>query len=76
MPAFLIAIVVAIVLAVVAYMLMPKAKTNTPDMARDLETPTSEAGRPIPVVFGDITIKSPNCLWYGQVQTTQHEINV
>lgn len=76
MPAFLIAIVVAIVLAVVAYMLMPKPKTNTPDMARDLEAPTSEAGRPVPVVFGDITIKSPNCLWYGQVQTTTHEINV
>lgn len=73
---FLVAIVVAVVLAIVAYALMPKPQTQKPDNARDLEMPTSDAGRPVPVVFGDITIKSPNCLWYGQAKTTQHEIKI
>ncbi|MDW7746592.1 hypothetical protein [Halomonas sp.] len=76
MGAFLLAIAIAIILTVIAYALMPKPKANKSDMSRDLETPTSDAGRPVPVVFGDITIKSPNCLWYGETKTSQHEIDV
>lgn len=30
-----------------------------------MESPTAEAGRPIAVVFGEILVKSPNFLWYG-----------
>ncbi|MGM0913767.1 MAG: hypothetical protein ACQEXC_00415 [Pseudomonadota bacterium] len=73
---FLAAIAIAIILVMIAYALMPQPNTQKPDTARDLEMPTSDAGRPVPVVFGDITIKSPNCLWYGQAKTTQHEIKI
>ncbi len=73
---FLISLAVSIALAVVAYALMPKPKRSTPDMARDLEMPTAEAGRPVPVIFGEGTIKSPNALWHGDPHTDTLEISV
>lgn len=70
----IIQIVIAIVLSLIAYALTPKPKTPKPDVAKDIEGPTSEAGRPVPVVFGTITVTSPNCLWYGQAKTRVVEI--
>lgn len=46
-------------------LLVPKVKKTKPDALKDLENPTAEAGRPIPVVFGTITVKGLNVLWYG-----------
>lgn len=57
---------VAAVLLVVSYLLTAKPKTDQPAETRDLENPTAEAGRPIPVVFGTITVKGANILWYGR----------
>lgn len=65
----LIQIAIAIVLALLAYVLAPKPKTPKPDTSQQLEAPTAEAGRPLPVVFGTVTVTSPNCLWYGDVET-------
>ncbi|WP_208759600.1 hypothetical protein [Sphingobium fuliginis] len=45
---------------------MPKPKASKPEQVKDLEDPTSEAGRPVPVPFGTITIKGLNFLWYGE----------
>lgn len=74
--AFLLSIAVSITLALIAYALAPKPKNSTPDMAQDLEMPTAEAGRPVPVVFGEGTIKSPNTLWYGHPATRTSQVNV
>ena len=60
----LVSMLVSIALSAAAYLLMPKPKTPKA-ASRDMEAPTAEAGRPIPVVFGNITVKSPNCLFYG-----------
>lgn len=68
-------ILIALVLAVISYMLQPKPKTPTPDAASDLETPKAEAGVPLPVIFGTITMKSPNCLWYGDKRTKTYKVN-
>ncbi len=73
---FAIQLAVAVAIALIAYAFMPRPKSTTPDMSRDLELPTAEAGRPVPVVFGTGTIKSPNCLWYGESSTSEIEINV
>jgi len=60
-------IVVAAVVSVgVSLLLAPKIKTPKPDAVKDLEDPTAEAGRPIPVVFGTMTVKGLNLLWYGE----------
>lgn len=46
-------------------LLTPKPKTPKPEAVKDLEDPTAEAGRPIPVVFGTITVKGLNVIWFG-----------
>lgn len=61
-------IIVALVMMVVSYLLMPKPK-QTPNTVTDMEDPTASAGTPIKVVFGTITIKDPNILWFGDKQT-------
>lgn len=42
----------------------PKAPKVTP-VAHD--RPTADVARPIPVVFGTVTIKGPNVVWYGDL---------
>lgn len=71
---FLVQLLIAVVLSVAAYMLAPKPKQSTNSMAKDLESPTVEAGRPIPVVFGTLTVKSPNVLWYGQKLIREYKV--
>lgn len=67
--------VVSIAISVLSYVLMPKPKMPTQEAARDLELPTAEAGRPIPVIFGEGTVKSPNVLFYTDVNSHEYEVN-
>jgi hypothetical protein len=32
--------------------------------------PVAEEGRPIPVVFGTVTVTGANVLWYGDLRST------
>lgn len=59
---------------VVGYLIMGKPKQEKTDDVRDLEAPTSEAGRPIPVLFGELEIKGLNCLWHGQKSSNKFEV--
>lgn len=63
--AFFLNILLSLALMVVAYLIMPKIKQETPE-TKDLEDPTAEAGRPIPVLFGTVTVKGLNVLWFGE----------
>ena len=67
-------LIISIVLSVISYMLTPKPKMPTQDNARTLDNPTADAGRPIPVVFGTVTIKSPNFLWYGEKSVRTYKV--
>lgn len=59
-------LIAAVVVSVaISFLLRPKVKAPKPDATKDLEDPTAEAGRPIPVVFGTITVKGLNVLWFG-----------
>jgi hypothetical protein len=71
---FFVQILIAIVLAVVSYMLAPKPKRPKPGPVAEIENPTADAGRPIPVVFGTVTIKGPNFLWYGDKDVRSFQI--
>lgn len=73
MPVWIIQIIIAIAVSYVAYLLAPKPKQPKHEAA-DLEFPTVSAGRPIPVVFGTLTVKSPNVLWYGEKRVRQYEV--
>ena len=71
--AIFVAIGLAVASVVLSLLLMPKPKTPKPDAAKDLDNPTAEAGKPIPVVFGTITVKGLNVLWYGDKQTSTYK---
>lgn len=52
------------------YALAPKPQTTPPAGINEIEVPTAEDGREIPVLFGCCEIKSPNVVWYGDLKTT------
>lgn len=59
---FLGQLAIGVALLFIAYALMPKPKQPKPPSVNDLKTPTADAGRPVPVVFGSIDIEAPNYL--------------
>lgn len=67
--------VIAITMAVISYALMPSPKSAQHSATQDLENPTAEAGRPIPVVFGTLTVKSGNILWFGEKGKREFEVD-
>lgn len=69
-------IIVAIVLAVISYALSPRPKLPRREATQELEAPTASAGKPIPVVFGEVTITEPNCLGYWDINTQIERVKV
>lgn len=61
-------IIVFIIALVVCYAMQPKAVQPTPPSLDDMDIPTAEPGRCIPVVFGTRLLKSPNIVWYGDLR--------
>lgn len=72
---FAVMVAISIAISIIAYLLMPKPKTPKPGPASDLEVPTADAGRPVPVVFGSVTVKGVNVLWYGDKQVVEYEVD-
>ncbi len=62
---WVIQLIIAIVLAVISYLITPRPDAQASNATEELEAPTAEAGRPMAVVFGTITVKSLNTLWVG-----------
>lgn len=62
----LINLAIGLALSVVGYLLAPRPKPPKPGEAAQMNDPVAEAGKPIPVVFGTITVKEPNVLWFGE----------
>lgn len=63
-------LIVFIVALVIAVALQPKPAEQKPATLDDFNMPTAEPGRPIPVIFGTYTIKSPNIVWYGDLASS------
>ena len=74
MVAWLVPLLIGLALNIVSYLLMPKPKSAKPEAAKDMDDPTAEAGREMTVVFGEVTVKSPNCLWFGEKSSSTYEI--
>lgn len=58
-------VVVFIVAFLAAYTLMPKPASAPPAGLGDVQAPTAEEGREIPVLFGTRDVTGPNVCWYG-----------
>mgnify|MGYP001769701133 FL=1 len=63
-------IVVWIVTALIQYALTPKTPQPQAAELKDFDAPTADEGRPVPVVFGTVLVKSANVVWYGDLRTT------
>lgn len=72
--AWFIPLLVSLAFSVLSYLISPKPKAQKPPETKDADDPVAEAGMPIPVVFGTITVKGLNILWYGDKSKTDYEI--
>ena len=61
-------LVVIVVAALVSVALAPKPPEPKPASLSDVDAPTAEEGRPIPVVFGTVLITGPNTVWAGDLR--------
>lgn len=66
-------IIVAIAMSAAAYMLAPKAGGTGTESA-NMDDPTAESDKTLPVVFGTLTIKSPNFLWVGDKSKNEYDV--
>lgn len=62
-------VVVFIVALAVAYHKAPKPQSQPPAGLGDIQVPTAEDGREIPVLFGSRILAGPNVVWYGDLRT-------
>ena len=73
MPWF-VPLLIGLALNIVAYLILPKPKQPKPEAAKDAEDPVAEAGKPLPVLSGSITVKGLNILFYGEKATVNRKI--
>jgi hypothetical protein len=73
--AWFIPLLIGLAISVVAYLIMPKPKQPKPPEAQDLDAPTAEAGRPVPVIFGKMRVKGINLLWYGNISKREYNVD-
>lgn len=64
-----IAATIFVVALVVAYTMAPKPETRPPAGFDEIQAPTAEVGREIPVLFGRRKLEGPNVVWYGHLRT-------
>jgi len=67
---FLVQIALMVISSIIQMALTPKPKPPPPATLSDVDAPTAEEGRPIPVVFGTVWLRAPNVLWYGDLQNS------
>ena len=60
-------VLVALVVIILAVVLQPKPPAAKPPSLSDLSIPTAKQGKPIPKVFGQVIVTSPNIVWYGDL---------
>ena len=69
---FILRLVIGVGLLVLSYAIQAKLKTDTGE-TQEMDDPTAEAGKPIPVPFGTTIITEPNILWYGDKHTVERD---
>jgi hypothetical protein len=68
----LITIILGLALLILGYVLMPRPPEPKQSI-QELESPTAEAGRIVPFLFGDKTIDAPNFLGWWDKQYRHKE---
>lgn len=68
-------IIYFVVTLVLTIALAPRPPTVRAATLTDFTLPTADQGRPIPVVFGQVLITGPNCVWYGDLATVANKVH-
>ena len=55
---------------IATFAIRPKTQNQPPPAFEDLQVPTAEDGKAIPVLFGCRMLRGPNVVWYGDFRTT------
>jgi len=67
---FFIQLALMVVSYVIQNALAPKPKAPQAATLDSVDAPLAEEGVEVPVIFGDVWLRSPNVLWYGDMGTT------
>ena len=62
-------LVVFIASIAVSAALTPRIPDPKPAALGDINVPTAEPGRNIPIPFGTVVLEDPNVVWYGDLTT-------
>lgn len=74
--ALLAALIIAVVMHVAAALLLPRARTGRPDsMTEEMDNPVADAGKPVPVVFGDYELRSPNVIGFYDKKMDTYDVD-
>lgn len=65
---FWVQVILLVVSLVISYALRPKPVVPKPAALEDFDIPMAELGRAVPVVFGEMILKSPSVMWYGDLK--------
>ena len=57
------------VLAFYIYKSIPKPQSSPRPGIGEIQVPTADPSRDIPVIFGTVDIYAPNTVWYGDLKT-------
>lgn len=60
-------------LSILSYLFRPRPEPPKPPSIDDAPKPTVEAGKPIGKVWGSMTIKDVNHLWWGDAKIRKRE---
>lgn len=71
----LIQVLIIVATTAISYALAPRPSQGKPGAVTDLKDPTAEAGREIPVVWGEGRITGVNILWFGDKSARNYEIS-
>ena len=64
-------ILVWVVTTVIGALLSPRPPKPASVSPGNVDVPVAEQGKPIPVLFGTRVIRPANCVWYGDIKTTE-----
>jgi hypothetical protein len=67
---FVIQLAIVLVATLVTNALRPRPEGPKAASLSDVDAPTAEDGRPVPVIFGTVLIKGPNVIWFGDMRTS------
>lgn len=65
---FWVQVILLVVSLVISYAMRPKPVIPKPAALEDFDIPMAELGRAVPVVFGEMILKSPSLMWYGDLK--------